>query len=66
MCLSTVYQLSGGEKRLLCKNIAAVQQRDGQLIFTDIMGVQTRVDAVIDRIDLMENYIFLKPPERQM
>lgn len=59
MCLSTVYQLSGGEKRLLCKNIAAVQQRDGQLIFTDIMGVQTRVDAVIDRIDLMENFIFL-------
>lgn len=60
MCLSTVYQLSGGEKKLLCKNVAAVQQQEGELIFTDIMGVQTRVEAVIDRIDLMENYIFLK------
>ena len=32
----------------------------GALVFTDIMGVQTRVEAVLDRMDLMENFIFIK------
>ena len=33
---------------------------NGALVFTDIMGVQTRVEAVLDRMDLMENFIFIK------
>ena len=53
MCLSTVYRMHDGEKQLVCKNVAA-------LVFTDIMGVQTRVEAVLDRMDLMENFIFIK------
>ena len=60
MCLSTVYRLHDGEKQLVCKNVASVRQQDGVLVFTDIMGVQTRVDAVLDRMDLMENFIFLR------
>ena len=32
----------------------------GALVFTDIMGVQARVEAVLDRMDLMENFIFIK------
>lgn len=60
MCLSTVYRLHDGEKQLVCKNVVSVRQQDGVLVFTDIMGVQTRVDAVLDRMDLMENFIFLR------
>ena len=60
MCLSTVYRMHDGEKQLVCKNVAAVRQQEGALVFTDIMGVQTRVEAVLDRMDLMENFIFIK------
>lgn len=42
------------------QNVAAVRQQEGTLVFTDIMGVQTRVEAVLDRMDLMENFIFIK------
>ena len=48
MCLSTVYRMHDGEKQLVCKNVAAVRQQEGALVFTDIMGVQTRVEAVLD------------------
>lgn len=57
MCLSTVLTL---ERKPVCKNVAAVVQRDGQLIFTDIMGVPTAVTATIEKIDLMENEIIIK------
>ena len=60
MCLATVYRMHDGEKQLVCKNVAAVRQQEGALVFTDIMGVQTRVEAVLDRMDLMENFIFIK------
>ena len=33
------------------------------LQFTDIMGVTTEVDAAIERIDLMENYIWIRKHE---
>lgn len=65
MCLSTVYQLSGGQQRLLCKNVAAVQNQDGRLVFTDIMGVRTETRATIERIDLMENCIFLREADQE-
>ena len=40
MCLSTVYNSA---QQVLCKNVAAVTEKDGQLIFTDIMGIPTAV-----------------------
>ena len=49
MCLSTVYRMHDGEKQLVCKNVAAVRQQEGALVFTDIMGVQPRVQAVLAR-----------------
>ena len=42
MCLSTVYNTA---QQVLCKNVAAVTEKDGQLIFTDIMGIPTAVTA---------------------
>lgn len=60
MCLSTVYTMQGGEKELLCKNIAAVKTDGDKLIFTDIMGIPTVVTATIERIDLMDNFIYIR------
>lgn len=60
MCLSTVYTVRGEEKQLLCKNIAAVKTDGDKLIFTDIMGIPTVVAASIERIDLMDNFIYIR------
>ena len=60
MCLSTVYTVQGNEKQLLCKNVAAVKTDGDKLIFTDIMGIPTIVTATIERIDLMDNFIYIR------
>ena len=54
MCLSTVWT---AERQPVCKNVASVTQKDGQLVFTDIMGIPTVVNGQIEKIDLMENEI---------
>ncbi len=60
MCLSTVYLREKEQREQIAKNVAAVRTRDGKLVFTDIMGVTTEVDAEIETIDLMENYIYIR------
>ena len=57
MCLSTVLTM---EHQVVCKNVAAVTQKDGKLVFTDIMGIPTVVDGSIEKIDLMENEILIR------
>ena len=57
MCLSTVMTRQG---RTICKNVASVTEKDGQLVFTDIMGIPTAVTGSIQRIDLMENVIVVR------
>ncbi len=57
MCLSTVLTM---ERQPVCKNVAAVVQRDGQLIFTDIMGIPTAITGTIEKIDLIENEIIVR------
>ena len=49
MCLSTVLTT---EHQVVCKNVAAVTQKDGKLVFTDIMGIPTVVAGSIEKIDL--------------
>ena len=41
MCLSTVMT---ADRQTVCKNVAAVTQKDGKLVFTDIMGIPTVVE----------------------
>ena len=60
MCLSTVYSLRGGEREQICKNIADIRVEDGELVFTDIMGVSTVRRAAIERIDLTDNYVLIR------
>ena len=68
MCLSNVYRIktgsrndaAGEERELLVKNAAAVSIKDGKLVFTDIMGVRTEIDAELEKIDLMDNYILVR------
>ena len=62
MCLSTVYN---EKHEVLAKNVAAVRAEKGRLIFTDIMGISTSVDGSIDKVDLMENEIFIAQSVKQ-
>ncbi|MBQ3372607.1 MAG: CooT family nickel-binding protein [Oscillospiraceae bacterium] len=62
MCLSTVYN---EKHEVLAKNVAAVRSEKGRLIFTDIMGISTSVDGSIDKVDLMENEIFIAQSAKQ-
>lgn len=60
MCLSTVVTLRGAEQKELCKNIASMSVEGDKLVFSDIMGVPTAVVGAIEKIDLMENRIFVR------
>lgn len=57
MCLSTVYDEN---RQVLLKNVAAVTQKDGQLIFTDIMGIPVAMTGVLETVDLTDNFIVIK------
>lgn len=57
MCLSTVVN---EKKETLAKNVAYVTTVDGKLVFTDIMGIPLSVNAEIEKIDLMENLIYIR------
>ena len=60
MCLSSVYAVGGDEKELLCKNVSSVAMEDGKLICTDILGSHTEVEGEIERIDLIDNFIYVR------
>ncbi len=60
MCLSTIICTENNQRKEIAKNVAAVRVDGNKITVTDIMGVKTVIDGEIDRIDLMENFIFLK------
>ena len=54
------HSMDGGTAAGVQKNVASVTQKDGQLVFTDIMGIPTVVNGQIEKIDLMENEIIIR------
>ena len=60
MCLYTVYTLRGNEKQEVCKNVASMTVEGDKLVFSDILGVPTAVVGKLEKIDLMENAIFVR------
>lgn len=63
MCLSNVYDGSRSDDRLLLRNIADVRFEGDTLVMTDIMGIQRTLNAKVQKIDLMDNYIIVEPME---
>lgn len=60
MCLSNVYKGEVKDENLLARNIADVRVQDGKIILTDLMGIRKEIDASIQKVDLMENYIVIE------
>ena len=63
MCLSNVYNGRRSDDRLMMRNIADVQFEGDTLVLTDIMGIRRTLEAKIQKIDLMDNYIIVEPME---
>ena len=59
MCLSDVYVLENGAKRLLYKNVASVKQKEDTLVFSDILGIPKEGKGTIASVDLLENIIII-------
>ena len=59
MCLSNVYRGEVSEENLLARNIADIRVENGKIILTDLMGIRQEIDATIQKVDLMENYILI-------
>lgn len=60
MCLSTVYKNEVSDANMLAKNVADVRIENGQILFTDLMGIRTVFDGTLEKVDLMDNYIIVK------
>lgn len=45
---------------MLAKNIADIKVENGQIIFTDLMGIRTVFDGSLEKVDLMDNYVIVK------
>jgi len=62
MCLSNVYLLKeNSEKELLSKNIASISFENGELVLKNILGVPLKVKGEISHVDLVDNYVYIKP-----
>jgi len=60
MCLSDVYCYQNDEEELIMKNVSSVEQNDGILTFSNIIGVSLEVKGSIKSADLMENIIIIE------
>ncbi len=60
MCLSTVYKNEVNDANLLARNVADIKVENGQIVFTDLMGIRTVFDGTLERVDLMDNYVIVK------
>jgi predicted RNA-binding protein len=61
MCLSTVYLVGGEGRKPLGEYISGVRVEDGKIILSDIMGAETKIEGVIQNIDLVKNIILIGP-----
>ena len=60
MCLSTVYRNEVNDANMLARNVADIRVENGQIIFTDLMGIRTVFDGSLEKIDLMDNYVIVR------
>lgn len=62
MCLSTLYKIKddSDEREKIAEYISNVVSRDGEYVFTDVMGEEFSVRGCIRSLDLVRNEITIK------
>ncbi|MBR6476970.1 MAG: CooT family nickel-binding protein [Lachnospiraceae bacterium] len=62
MCLSNVYLIKPNEeKELVGKNIASISFEGGELILKNVLGIPTKIKGEISHVDLVENFVYVRP-----
>lgn len=59
MCVSTAYKNTESGP-VLAEYIAAVKQQEGNVVMTDVMGIQTTVEGVIKSADLTKGVLIIE------
>ena len=65
MCLSTLYGIKNDKREKLGEYISSVTFRDGEFVFTDVMGNEFSVKGNIRSPDLVRNEILIDIEERK-
>lgn len=60
MCLSEAYMRSEKGEELLFDEISSVENKNGKLLLTSILGEEQEIEGTIKSIDFMENKIVLE------
>jgi predicted RNA-binding protein len=57
MCLSSAYDIRGGNENLICDRVTCISIEDGKIRLTNLLGIQTVVEGELKSIDLNNNVI---------
>jgi len=52
-----VYEINGGNEKLVCEHAAAISLDGGVITLTDILGAETVISGALKSIDLANNII---------
>ncbi|MBC7115107.1 MAG: CooT family nickel-binding protein [Archaeoglobi archaeon] len=61
MCESKLYELSGGEKKLLMEDVIRIEIEGSKITATDILGNRKEMRGRVKEIDLGNHEILLLP-----
>ena len=64
MCLSTLYGIKNNKREKLGEYISNVNARDGEYVFTDVMGNEFSLRGIIRSMDLVRNEIVMEREQR--
>jgi predicted RNA-binding protein len=61
MCESHAYLIEGDEERLVMEDVINIREEGGKLVLSNIIGEESKLDAEIAGITLLDHRILLKP-----
>lgn len=59
MCLSTAYEVNGGNEKFIADRITNIEIEGGAVRLTTLLGTQTLVEGELKSIDLNKNIILI-------
>jgi predicted RNA-binding protein len=65
MCLSTLYGVKNNKREKLGEYISNITSRNGEYVFTDVMGNEFSVKGIISSMDFVRNEIVIELEQRR-
>lgn len=60
MCLSTVFEETAGERKMVCEYVSGISTDETSVTLTDIMGRETVVKGSLKSLDFIKNIIIIE------